>query len=96
LSLRSVLAHCEPLQRLQQRLGAAQARMDAVRPLLPPGLSACVRAGPLDEEGWTLLASNAAVAAKLRQYLPRLSAELQRRGLTPAGLRVRVLTSTAR
>jgi hypothetical protein len=96
LSLRSVLAQCEPLQRLQQRLAETQTRMDAVRPLLPPGLCACVRAGPLDQESWTLLVSNAAVAAKLRHYLPRLSSELKRRGLSPAELRVRVLTGIDR
>jgi hypothetical protein len=96
LPLRQVLAECEPLQRLQQRLAQAQARMDAVRPLLPPGLSAHVRSGPVDPEAWTLLASNAAVAAKLRHCLPRLVAELKRRGLQPYELKVRVLAGQRR
>ena len=93
LSLRSVLASCEPLQRLQVRLAETQARMEAVRPLLPPALSACVKAGPLDDESWTLLATNAAAAAKLRQHAPRLSAELQRRGLKPSTVKVRIVTT---
>jgi hypothetical protein len=96
LTLRSVLASCEPLQRLQLRLAEAQARIDAVRPLLPPGLSACVKAGPVDDDCWTLLASNAAAAAKLRQYLPRLSAELLRRGLKPTTVKVRIVTGNNR
>jgi hypothetical protein len=94
--LHAALAGCEPLQRLQQQLAATAARMEAVRPLLPPGLSDCVRAGPLDQETWTLLASHAAAAAKLRQTLPRLAAELQRRGLEPSRLRVRILSGVSR
>ena len=66
------MEQCEPLLRLQQRLAAAHARMDAVRPLLPPGLVPFVKPGPVDENSWTLLATGPAVAAKLRQLQPRL------------------------
>jgi hypothetical protein len=55
-----------------------------------------VKAGPVDDDGWTLLASNAAAAAKLRQYLPRLSAELLRRGLKPTTVKVRIVTDSNR
>jgi hypothetical protein len=55
-----------------------------------------VKAGPLDDESWTLLASNAAAAAKLRQHAPRLSAELQRRGLKPSTVKVRIVTTGSR
>ena len=41
--------------------------MEAVRPLLPAALLRHVRSGPSDDEGWTMLAGNPAVAAKLRQ-----------------------------
>jgi hypothetical protein len=35
-----------------------------------------VRAGPLDDKGWTLLVSGSAAAAKLRQVMPLIEAEL--------------------
>jgi hypothetical protein len=88
--LGQALDRCEPLVRLQQRLAQAGARMDAVRPLLPRALAAHVRAGPGDESGWTLLAANPAVAAKLRQLLPRLEAALGQRGFTDCRIRIRV------
>lgn len=78
--MHQALARCEPLQRLQQRLAESAARMDAVRPLLPAGLRSAIVAGPVDDEGWTLLAANTAVAAKLRQLLPRLEQCLESRG----------------
>jgi hypothetical protein len=78
--MHQALARCEPLQRLQQRLAESSARMEAIRTLLPIGLQRAVLAGPVDDEGWTLLAANAGVAAKLRQLLPRLEQCLQNRG----------------
>jgi hypothetical protein len=88
--LGQVLDRCEPLLRLQQRLAAANAHMDAVRPFLPSALSKHVRSGPTDQEGWTLLAANPAVAAKLRQLLPRLEAALQQKGCAAKTIRIRV------
>jgi hypothetical protein len=93
LPLQQVLNDCEPLRRLHQRLAEANVRMNAVRPLLPPALAACLKAGPTDDKGWTLLAPNAGVAAKLRQFIPRLEAVLRQRGLEPNTIRVRVQSS---
>ena len=88
--LRHVLEQCEPLLRLQQRLAAARAHMDAVRPLLPPGLAPFVKPGPVDDSGWTLLATGPAVAAKLRQMLPLLEAALRQQGCQSSSIRIRV------
>ncbi len=88
------LARCEPLTRLNQRLAQARAHMDAVRPLLPAYLQPQVRSGPVDDDGWTLLATNAGVAAKLRQLLPRLQAALPpTRAGEPTPIRIRVQSS---
>jgi hypothetical protein len=92
--LGQVLDRCEPLLRLQQRLAAANAHMDAVRPLLPAALSKHVRSGPTDQESWTLLVANPAVAAKLRQLLPRLEAALQQKGCAARIIRIRVQASS--
>lgn len=93
MALRQALDDCEPLQRLHQRLNAARTRMEAIRPLLPPALAAGLQAGSVDEQGWILLARNAAVAAKLRQLVPRLEGRLQQQGLLPHTIRIRVQSS---
>jgi len=90
-SIAEALGHSEALARLGERLRASNGRLEAIRPVLPPGLRGHVRAGPLDEAGWTLLADNQAVSAKLRQLLPALEAQLRQTGWPPVALRVRVL-----
>jgi hypothetical protein len=53
-------------------------------------LRAHVRAGPLDEEGWTILAANSAVAAKLRHLLPTLAEALLAKGWQATSIRIKV------
>lgn len=45
---------------------------------------------PIDEDGWSLLAANAAVAAKLRHLLPRLEGLLAQAGL-PGRIRLKLM-----
>lgn len=80
-----------PLAQLGHRLQASRERLKVIAPALPAGLLGSVQPGPLDEDGWTLLAANSAVAAKLRQLLPRLQARLTQAGLAPAHIRVKLL-----
>lgn len=88
----SVLGRSQPLHSLMQRLKASQACLDVVRTCLPPAMAAHVKAGPLDDEGWTLLAANSAVSAKLRQLQPRLVEALAENGLKVNAIRVRIQT----
>ncbi len=90
LSIRQVLAHTEPLQRLQQRVKASNERFNAVRGCLPAALLPHIKAGPLDEDQWTLLVSNQAVAAKLHHLQPHIEAALQGQGWRPCILRIKV------
>jgi len=53
------LAADDGLAGLLARVRASQARLEALADLLPGPLRAHVRAGPLDDEGWTILAANA-------------------------------------
>ena len=75
---------------LAARLAQSDARLSAIRTALPEGLRTEVRAGPIDDEGWSLLASNAAVAAKLRQLLPRLQQALRDQGWPELAIRLRI------
>jgi hypothetical protein len=90
LRLRDALERSAPLALLKRRLQESSARFDTLRGVLPPALAPHVRAGPVDGDTWTLLAANAAVAAKLRQLQPRLEAALLDGGWPPATLRIRI------
>lgn len=88
--LGDVMRDSPALGRLAQRLRESNAMFGAVAGLLPPGLSASIRPGPVDEEGWSLLCANAAVAAKLRQLVPLLEARLRDKGHTSAVATIRI------
>ena len=92
LAIGQALEASAPLALLSQRMRESQARLVAITPLLPPAMRASVRAGPIDEAGWSLLASSNAVAAKLRQMLPALEAHLRTCGWNGPPLRVKLLT----
>ncbi|MFY7865211.1 MAG: hypothetical protein ACOVRJ_10250 [Roseateles sp.] len=64
--------------------------MDLIKPCLPGALVRFVRPGPVDEEGWSLIAANAAVAAKLRHLHPRLEDLLKESGMQPSKVRIKV------
>jgi hypothetical protein len=93
LRIEEVLGRSEPLARLQQLMRDSHARLDAIRAVMPAALAAHVRPGPVDEEGWSLLAANASVAAKLRQLQPRLEDTLRSRGWQVTAIRIKVQSS---
>ena len=92
LAIGQALAGSEPLALLARRMRESQDRLAAIAPLLPLAMRNAVRAGPIDEAGWSLLASNNAVAAKLRQMLPALEAHLRTQGWNGPPLRVKLLS----
>jgi hypothetical protein len=77
---------------LGRRLAQSNARFAAIAMHLPEPLQTQVRPGPIDDEGWSLLAPNAAAAAKLRHLLPRLSDTLREQGWPELPIRVRIRT----
>jgi hypothetical protein len=89
-ALRKALDDSEPLSRLLQRVQASSERLSLLRPLMPIELRDSVKAGPLDDSGWTLLAANAAVASKLRQMLPMFADALAAHQMAVAQIRVKV------
>ncbi len=64
--------------------------MRAVAPLIPVGMRSGVKAGPLSEGQWCLLAANSAVAAKLRQLVPAIAAHLRTQGQDVQEIRIKV------
>jgi hypothetical protein len=95
LPLTEALRQSAPLADLRRRLRESAQRLETIRACLPAGLWSHVQAGPVDADGWTLLATNAAVAAKLKQLRPRLEAALAAQGNTPATVRIKVIQRMA-
>jgi len=93
LRIEQALQQSAPLARLQGLLRDSNARFDAIRPSLPAAMALHVKPGPVDEAGWSLLAANASVAAKLRQLQPRLEEVLRERGWEVSAIRVKVQSS---
>jgi hypothetical protein len=58
--------------------------------IAPVGLARFSRVGPLKDRNLTLYADNGAVAAKLKQQLPRLIVDFRQRGLEVNAIRVEV------
>jgi hypothetical protein len=90
MPVHEALRRSAPLTQLRERLDDSRSRYAAIRPGLPDLLVAHVAPGPVDEEGWSLLASNASVAAKLRQLKPRLETLLRERGWQVSAIRIKV------
>jgi len=94
LPLTDALGQSVPLAQLLERVQASNARFAAVRAVLPASLAAQLRPGPLDDTGWTLLAPGGGAAAKLRQCLPHVQAQLKAQGFPELAVRVKVQVSS--
>lgn len=90
LPLSSALERSAPLSQLLLRLRESADRFAAIEDQLSPTLRAQVRAGPLDEHGWSLLASSGAAASKLRHLVPTLEAALRAKGWQVTPIRIKV------
>lgn len=91
LPVRDALRGSAPLMRLSRLIADSNARFEVIRPWLPVVLTPHLRAGPLDDEGWSLLASNSSVAAKARQLVPRLEGALLDAGWGSTPIRIKVV-----
>src|SRR5947209_7657592 len=88
-----VLQACEDaptLARLAQLARESRERLEAVSFLIPVPLRSAIKAGPIDGTTWCLLVEGNAAAAKLRQVLPALTAELSSRGTQVTSIRLKV------
>ena len=92
MPLSRALDESASLANLARRLAQSNARYAAICVELPESMRVQVRPGPIDDEGWSLLASNAAVAAKLRHLLPRLNDTLREQGWPELPIRVHIRT----
>ena len=75
---------------LRRRLDDSRRRHAAVLPCMSTSLAPHVTACPVDDAGWTLIAANASVAAKLRQLQPHIEQRLLDCGFTKVPLKIKV------
>lgn len=78
------------LARLAQLARESRERLEAVSFLIPGPLRSAVKPGPIEGTQWCLLVEGNAAAAKLRQVLPALTAELCSRGTQVTSIRLKV------
>ena len=90
LSIADALRGSAPLASLRDALRESSARFDTIKPALPGALAGHVKPGPVDAEGWSLLAANGSVAAKLRQLTPRFEILLREAGWTVTTVRIKI------
>ena len=90
VSLRQAAEESPTLAKLAQLARESGERLKAIEFLIPASLRATVRPGPIEGAEWCLLVDNSAAAAKLRQVVPALQAELSRRGAEVTSIRLKV------
>lgn len=75
-SLYQAAAAAPVLAQLRNLMAQSSSQLSMVAPLLPVGIRAHVKAGPLDETTWCLLVMNGSVAIKLRHLVPDMEHHL--------------------
>jgi len=90
ISLRQAAQSSAVLGPLTERIQRSQAMLQCVLPVLPGALASQVASGPVDDAAWTLLVSNTAVSAKLRQLVPTMEARLRSQGYSVDTIRLKV------
>ena len=80
------------LGRLAALVQDSSARLAAIESLIPAGMRASVKAGPIDEGVWCLLVNGSPAAAKLRQLTPLIEARLLAKGWKVTTIRIKILT----
>lgn len=81
------------LARLTDLVRESNERLCAIESLIPAPLRPAISAGPIEDTTWCLLVRGNAAAAKLRQLLPAIEAQLRARGWQVTAIRIRVQTS---
>jgi hypothetical protein len=88
--LAGALAESGTIGALLARVRESERRLTVAAAALPPGLAALVRAGPLDDQAWLLLAEHASAAAKLRQCVPAIEAALAAQGIVGPAVKIKI------
>ena len=90
LPMARALDQSSALGSLTLRLAQSQQRLQVAQSVVAPGLAPHFKAGPLDDTAWVILVPNAAVAAKLRQWLPHIRDALLHHGHADLAIKIHI------
>jgi hypothetical protein len=77
------------LAQLLARMDQSKICLKLILQRIPLGLHTSVEAGPLTEDSWCLLVSNASAVAKLKQLIPTMLAAIQAHGMAVQDIRIK-------
>lgn len=90
VSVDEAIENAPTLAELIQRAQLSKQYLFTTLEILPRALHATLQAGPVEGTQWCLIASNNAVASKLKQLLPRILNHLQNNGSPITHIRIKV------
>ncbi|MFN4004995.1 MAG: hypothetical protein ACK4J1_09855 [Hylemonella sp.] len=93
IPLQQAVQESAVLARLSELGADSAARLKAVEPIIPAVLRPLVSAGPINGSIWCLIVNGNAAAAKLRQLLPAMQAQLCNKGWQVSAIRLKVQQS---
>jgi hypothetical protein len=86
-------AHENPsLAQLADLSAESKRRLQSLDELIPKSIHGRIQPGPIDGGTWCLLVENSAVAAKVRQLLPELQAQLRVKRFNVTSIRIKIQT----
>lgn len=91
LSVHQAAENAPSLARLAELVQDSNNRLKAIESLIPEALRPAVKAGPIDHDSWCLLVSSNAAAAKIRQLVPLIEAQLLGKGWKVTSIRLKIL-----
>jgi hypothetical protein len=89
-SLQQAVQDAPSLAHLSALASESGRRLALIATLMPPALRTGVLPGPIEQDHWCLIATNNAVAAKLRQLTPAFAAHLRSNGVQVTVIRIKV------
>ena len=89
-SLQQAVQEAPSLAHLSALASESGRRLALIATLMPPALRTGVLPGPIEQDHWCLIATNTAVAAKLRQLAPAFAAHLRSNGVQVTVIRIKV------
>ena len=91
-SVMDAIEHSDTLSSMLSLQRRSMTFLKTIESILPPGLSDQLLAGPIEDDVWCVLVKHNAAAAKLRQLLPAIAAQLRSKGHNIQQVRMKLMS----
>jgi len=91
-SVMDAIEHSDTLSSMLSLQRRSMLFLKTIEPVLPPGLSEQMLAGPIEDDVWCVLVKHNAAAAKLRQLLPAICSHLRSKGYNVQQVRLKLMS----